>query len=239
MLGASVPGGTGCSGWLVPGSSSDLLALTNVRVRERAAEGWRSPRPGVAVTEGKPVTLLLIVLLALLWGAVIVPTLLRARQSPASSVGAFRKNMAALGSRASVRATRTNGSPAGRWILGPPARRPRGRGYRSGAGPAARSGGSVGSDLYAGALTLEQRRTIFFSLVAAAAFTLLLGLAYGFLLRLHLCIDIALAGYVVYLARTKPRRVPKELITYHSPAMRRGLAPDGDQEREWLRAGEL
>jgi hypothetical protein len=207
------------------------------------------------------VTLLLIVLLVLLWGAVIVPALLRVRQSPASSVGAFRKNMQALGARSSTRPLRrpsgASAGTAGRWILGPPPRQSSAR-YRSSAAsrtqarPAARyrpqgsrSSGSwlvARDDLDSGGLTMDQRRTIFFTLLTTSAFTLLLGLAFGLLLRIHLGVDVALLGYVVYLVRTKPRtREPREVATYY-PGAARGPV-DGrrgrDSEREWLRAGEL
>jgi hypothetical protein len=207
------------------------------------------------------VTLVLIVLLVLLWGAVIVPTLLRVRQSPASSVGAFRKNMQALGARSSTRPLRrppgAGAGAAGRWILGPPPRQSSAR-YRSSAAsptqarPAARyrpqSSRPTGSwllardDFESGGLTMDQRRTIFFGLLTTAAFTLLLGLAFGLLLRIHLGVDVALLGYVVYLARTKPRaRESREVATYYSPATRGPV--DGrrgrDNEREWLRVGEL
>ncbi|HWD72392.1 MAG TPA: hypothetical protein VG779_07670 [Actinomycetota bacterium] len=199
-------------------------------------------------------TLVLIVLLVLLWGAVIVPTLLRVRQSPSYSVGAFRRNMQALGSRSAGRPSRrSSGSgTAGRWILGPPPRpgsaayrqsaaarppqrRPAPRGYSQRRRPA--RGG-----VDAGGLTMDQRRTIFFMLLTAAAFTLMLGLAFSLLLRIHLGVDIALLGYAVYLVRTKPRRrAPREAATFYPPAARRagGQQRAGDDRREWLRAGEL
>ena len=199
-------------------------------------------------------TLLLIVLLVLLWGAVIVPTLLRVRQSPSYSVGAFRRNMQALGSRSAGRPSRrSSGSgAAGRWILGPPPR-PGSAGYRQSAAartpqrrpvprgyPQRRRPARGGYD--AAGLTMDQRRTIFFMLLTAAAFTLMLGLAFSLLLRIHLGVDIALLGYVVYLVRTKPRRrEPREVATYYPPAARRagGQQRAGDDRREWLRAGEL
>jgi len=89
---------------------------------------------------------------------------------------------------------------------------------------------------------MDQRRTIFFMLLTAAAFTLMLGLAYSLLLRIHLAVDIALFGYVAYLVRTKPRRrQPREAATFYPPAARRpgGQQQAGDDRREWLRAGEL
>src|SRR5205085_1515479 len=145
------------------------------------------------------------VLLVLLWGAVIVPTLLRVRQSPSYSVGAFRRNMQALGSRSAGRPSRrSSGSgAAGRWILGPPPGPSSSSGYRQSAAarppqrrpvprgyPQRRRPDRDGFD--AGGMTMDQRRTIFFMLLTAAAFTLMLGLAFSLLLRIHLGVDIAL-----------------------------------------------
>lgn len=200
-------------------------------------------------------TLLLIVLLVLLWGAVIVPTLLRVRQSPSYSVGAFRRNMQALGSRSAGRPSRRSSASrsgaTGRWILGPPPRsrpaayrqsaaaayperRPAPRGYPSGRRPARGGYDAAG-------LTMDQRRTIFFMLLTAATFTLMLGLAFSLMLRIHLGVDLVLLGYVAYLVRTKPRhRAPREAATFYPPAARRpGGQRSGDDRREWLRAGEL
>jgi uncharacterized membrane protein len=88
---------------------------------------------------------------------------------------------------------------------------------------------------------MDQRRTIFFIFLTAAAFTLMLGLAFSLMLRIHLGVDVALLGYVVYLLRTKPhRRLPREAATFYpSSARRPGGQRAGDDRREWLRAGEL
>jgi hypothetical protein len=97
-------------------------------------------------------------------------------------------------------------------------------------------------DFDGGGLTMDQRRAIFFTLLTAAAFTLLLGLAFGLMLRIHLGVDVALLGYVVYLARTKPCTTePREVATYRPGVARSPLEGrrGRDGEREWLRAGEL
>jgi len=88
---------------------------------------------------------------------------------------------------------------------------------------------------------MDQRRTIFFMLLTAAAFSLMLGLAFSLMLRIHLGVDVALLGYVVYLLRTKPRRrLPREAATFYPPSARRPEGQRaGDDRREWLRAGEL
>lgn len=199
-------------------------------------------------------TLLLIVLLVLLWGAVIVPALLRVRQSPATSVGTFRRNMQMLGSRVSARQVRRMNGASGRWVLGPPPPRPgrrrvavagravSGRAVSGRAGYGRPTAGRSG-EIYPGGLTLEQRRTIFFTLLIAALLTLMLGTAYGLVLRIHVGVDVALAGFVIYLARTRPRATAREAVSYRVRARRletaaRAMA-EGSGEREWLRAGEM
>ena len=189
-------------------------------------------------------TLLLIVLLVLLWGAVIVPALLRVRQSPATSVGTFRRNMQMLGSRVSARQVRRMNGASGRWVLGPPPPRA-GRARRgAGRGVSRRAGSGRAEQIYPGGLTLEQRRTIFFTLLIAALLSLMLGTAFGLALRIHVGVDVALAGFVVYLARTRPRLTTREVVSYRPSRSRRlegagRMVADGSGEREWLRAGEM
>jgi len=160
MLGAMVRTGTGCR---------EPLALGPARARP--PPGWngglpcRSQPAGPHPGRGSCLTLLLVVLLVVLWGSVIVPTLLRARQSPSATVGSFRRNMQALGARSTGRGyDRRPGGPgrpggsgrsggAGRWILAPPPRSPAGRYYRP-------------------RPSMEQRRRVFVGLVATAGSTL-------------------------------------------------------------------
>jgi hypothetical protein len=155
---------------------------------------------------GDAVTLLLVVLLALLWGVVIVPAILRARQdsSPIVTVGTFRKNMRALSSG-------LKSTPAGRWILLP----------------------THPDDLVAPRKRrLERRKRLFAALVAAAATTLGLGLlpAMRDVLKLHLVLDLALAGYVWFLLQAKRRRPSDHTEQPES----REQADD-----EYLRVGQL
>lgn len=189
-------------------------------------------------------TLLLIVLLVLLWGAVIVPTLLRTRQSPASSVGTFRKHIQALGERtpghgASRRTVTKSGAiNPGRWIIAPPqsvsASASRRRSGASGGygrefdfGPQSRVSLGEGFDP-----TIEQRRQVFVLLLAAAGVSLVLGLvpALHVLLMVHIGIDALLACYVGYLLRAKARRPRRELVTYETEEY---------QEERFLRAGQF
>lgn len=79
---------------------------------------------------------------------------------------------------------------------------------------------------------IDRRRQVFVGLLIGAAATLVLGLipGLGILLKLNVVIDLALAGYVVYLIRAKVRRAPRDLVTDYEPE---------HDEEEWLQAGEL
>ncbi len=151
-------------------------------------------------------TLLLVVLLALLWGIVIVPAILRARQdsSPIVTVGTFRRNMRALSSG-------LKSTPAGRWVLLP----------------------THPDDLVAPRKRhLERRRRLFSALVAAAAGTLVLGLLPGMadVLKLHLVLDMVLAGYIWLLLKGKRQRLSEHT---EQPASQE------QADDEYLRAGQL
>lgn len=124
---------------------------------------------------GQVLTLALVLLLAVLWGAVFLPALLRARQSasPIASVSMFRNSMRALGSGRS-----------GRWVVMP-------------AAPA--------SSIDARRETMERRRKVFTYLLMAMATSLILGLIPGlrWMLILHLLTDVATAGFVGFLIHVK------------------------------------
>lgn len=128
----------------------------------------------------------------MLWGAVFVPAILRARRdtSPIASVGTFRRGMRALGGRTS--------SSAGRWILVPPKAEDIERTKE---------------------LTLARRRKVFTALAGAAIATLLLGMfpALRGLLKLHLAVDLILAGYVVLLLQMKQRAPTRRQVTEERP----------------------
>lgn len=129
-----------------------------------------------ALSTGSDLTALLIVLLIVLWGAVFLPAILRARQetSPTASVGTFRRGMSALGS----------GGSAGRWIVMPP--RP--------VDPEARR-----------RQVMARRRQLFMALLVAAGTTLVLGILpeLRWMLYAHLVVDLLLSVYVVFLLRVK------------------------------------
>lgn len=124
-------------------------------------------------------TPLLVVLLLVLWGAVFVPSILRAREktSPIVSVGMFRRRMRVLSGRPPA---------SGRWVLMPAT-------PQELEAPRRRS--------------IRRRRQIFTGLVFLAVATLLLGLLPGLrvFLRVHLTTDVLLATYVAFLIWVKER----------------------------------
>jgi hypothetical protein len=127
-------------------------------------------------------------MLALLWGAVFLPALLRAKQqtSPIVTIGRFRRGMRALG-----------GSPlsgkGGRWIVVPEVKQTEDDRRK---------------------WVARKRRTFIF-LVMAAGITLIFALIPGFkAIAVHVVADLLLAGYVIYLVRTRTPTAPQKGAGY-------------------------
>jgi hypothetical protein len=132
------------------------------------------------------VTLLLVLLLAVLWGAVFIPALVRDRMdsSPMASVGTFRRGMRALSE--SPPDGRARSARGGRWILMP----------------------KTPDELKAPRKRMKRRRRrLFTALVLSAGLTLTLGLIPPLreLLKVHAAVDLILIGYVMYLVQAKHR----------------------------------
>jgi hypothetical protein len=128
-------------------------------------------------------TLLVFVLLIVLWGAVFIPAIVRARldSSPIATVGMFRRGMHALS--ASGRAF-----SGGRWILVPP---------------------TAEQVVEARRRAVARHRQYLSWLLLSAAVTLLLGVLPGLhmVLKVHLALDVAVIGYLVFLVNTRQRRL--------------------------------
>ena len=128
-------------------------------------------------------TLLVFILLVVLWGAVFIPAIVRARldSSPIATVGMFRRGMHALS--ASGRAF-----SGGRWIVVPP---------------------TAEQMMEARRQSLARHRHYLAWLLLASVTTLLLGFLPGLhiLLRAHLVTDVAVLCYVVFLKQTRQRRL--------------------------------
>lgn len=160
-------------------------------------------------------TALLFFLLVVLWGAVLIPAIVRARQdaSPMTTVLTFRRGMHALGS---------SGRP---FSEEPRAALPFGH----------------EQVLESGKLAIRVHRWLLACLCISVVVTFALGLIPGLhgLLTAHLALDLSLGGYVVFLVRTRQRR--QEVLR----RSRRVRIVDGsdprliDEERIYLKAGEL
>lgn len=189
----------------------------------------------------------LVILLAILWAAVLVPPLLRSREDASlGSVGSFSRSMHALGSSHSPPLT------GGRYVLAPrtPLDRPDPR------------------------LLIYRRRRIFCGLVAGLLVSLGLGAIPGMhvLLWVSLLMAIAVAGFAAFLVAEKSRNanylrlssthrtphrrqdlyVPTELRSYEEEQVRvvgrsqpvfrmldEDEEDDGLSELGWARAGRL
>ncbi len=175
---------------------------------------------------------MVLVVLAIIWIAVLVPPALRARAEgrPGDSVSAFKRQLVVL-RRTGPHASR---SMAGEWgrsrgygsrasapVTSLTARRAQATrrpiGYSSGAMGMTRVGMSA-----ARSRTLRRRRDVFTALVGAAAVTLLLGLVPGLrvLLLVHLVVDVLLAAYVALLIRQRGLAAEREMKVRFLPESR-------------------
>jgi hypothetical protein len=176
---------------------------------------------------------LVLVVLAIIWVAVLVPPALRARAEgrPGDSVHAFRRQLVVL-RRTGPHATR---SAAPEWA------RSRGYGSRGPAPvtslaarraqathrPVSRSPRAVGVSRVgvptARSRTLRRRRDVFAALLGAAAVSLLLGLfpAFRVLLLVHVAVDVLLVAYVALLIRQRSLAAEREMKVRFLPESRR------------------
>jgi len=178
------------------------------------------------------VTLLVLVVLAIIWVAVLVPPALRARAEgrPGDSVSAFRRQLVVL-RRTSPHASRSMAAEWGRargYGSGPSApvtslTARRAQATRQVVGHSSRAVGTTRVGLSAArSRTLRRRRDVFTALVGAAAVTLLLGLVPGLrvLLLVHLVVDALLAAYVALLIRQRGLAAEREMKVRFLPESR-------------------
>ncbi|MDQ6798658.1 MAG: hypothetical protein M3011_11695 [Actinomycetota bacterium] len=165
-----------------------------------------------------------LVVLALIWVAVLVPPVIRARSEgrPADSISAFRRQLTVL---------RRAHPTAGRSLVPD---RPRAHAYAPGAGApvtslaarrsmaTARAGGArpvARQALVAAGLptsrarTLRRRRDVFVVLLATVAITLVMSLLLGLrgLLFLNLVADVLLGAYVALLIRQRSAKAEQDM----------------------------
>lgn len=178
---------------------------------------------------------MVLVVLAIIWVAVLVPPALRARAEgrPGDSISAFHRQLTVLrragphggrssapdwtrargsGSRTAAPASSVTSLTARRAQASrrAPAYAPRGRAMAPAAVSTAHS------------RTLRRRRDVFTALVGAAAVTLLLGLvpAFRVFLLVHLAVDVLLAAYVTMLIRQRGLAAEREMKVRFLPESR-------------------
>lgn len=134
-------------------------------------------------------TLLVLVILAVIWAAVLLPPYLqnRSENRPADSISTFRSQLQVLERRSTMAAPSAHGAIYR--AVNPQNQVP--AGYRADRARLAR------------AEAKRRRRDIFVTLLIAAGLTLALGILFHLVLLVHLVIDALLAGYVALLVRTQ------------------------------------
>ncbi len=180
---------------------------------------------------------MVLVVLAIIWVAVLVPPALRARAEgrPGDSISAFRRQLRVL-RRTGPSASR---SAAPDWMRAPsygsrpaaPVTSLTARRAQATRGPAAYSSYSSYSPRPpairrvspARSRTLRRRRDVFTALLGAAAVSLVLGLvpAFRVLLLVHLAVDVLLVAYVAMLIRQRSLAAEREMKVRFLPDSRR------------------
>ncbi len=152
---------------------------------------------------------MVLIVLAVIWGAVLVPPMMRARSEsrPADSIGNFRHQLSVL--RRTAPTTMAAANPLRIPSYVPPTPAPTysmARGYSQAGARRAR--------------TLKRRRDVLFTLVVAMGITLVLGLLPPFraLLGLHVLCDLLFAGYVALLVRARNDAAEREMKLRFLPA---------------------
>ena len=175
---------------------------------------------------------MVLVVLAIIWVAVLVPPALRARAEgrPGDSVSAFRRQLVVL-RRAGPHASRSVGPEWGRsrsyGSRGPApvtsltARRAQATHRPVGRSPRVAGMSRMGVSA-ARSQTLRRRRNVFTALLGAAAVSLVLGLvpAFRVLLLVHLAVDALLVAYVALLIRQRSLAAEREMKVRFLPDSR-------------------
>lgn len=167
--------------------------------------------------------MLVLVILALIWAAVLLPPYLQNRREtrPGDSIATFRSQLSVLerttpgGRSSSLSRLDVGRYEAPRYV--PPAAR------RAPAGPRP----SPSHAAMRRAEARRRRRDVFLTLLGAVGVTFVLAVAMGgSVWMLHLLVDVAFLGYVGMLVNLQQRSVEKdEKVRYLQPAPRR-TAPE-------------
>lgn len=151
---------------------------------------------------------MVLLVLAVIWGAVLIPPMLRARSEsrPADSIGNFRHQLSVLRRTGPTLVGPANSRIPGYAAPAPSPTYQMARSYTQGGARRAR--------------TLKRRRDVLFTLVGAMGTTLVLGLLPPFhaLLGLHVLCDLLFAGYVVLLVQARNASAEREMKLRFLPA---------------------
>jgi len=154
------------------------------------------------------VTLLVIVILAVIWAAVLLPPYLqnRSESRPADSISTFRNQLSVLERRATLASPGQPLGPANVRSISRPVQLERAR--------------------LARAEAKKRRRDILITLMAAGGLTLVLSLVLPQVLLLHLLIDALLGAYIALLVRQRRAVEERSMkVRYLSNARRPAPVP--------------
>ncbi len=158
---------------------------------------------------------MVLLVLAVIWAAVLIPPMLRARAEarPADSIGHFRRQLHVLQRTAPSVLGATSAAPfPGRAVSVPSAA------FRH--VPPARAPHGYSPEAARRARTLKRRRDVLFTLLSAMGATLVLGLLPPLraLLGLHVVLDLLFVGYVALLIRARNAAAEREMKLRFLPA---------------------
>ena len=152
---------------------------------------------------------MVLVVLAIVWAAVLLPPVLRARAEgrPGDSIGSFRHQLHVL-----KRTAPTAVAPANSLTAAAARRQPQVTPTRPAQAPSARPARTYTPDSARRARTLRRRRDVLLALMAAMGVTFLLGfLGISVMWSLHVLFDVAFAGYVVMLVRIRNAAAERDM----------------------------
>ena len=162
-------------------------------------------------------TIVVLLILAVLWAAMLVPPYLRNRAEarPADSIGAFRRQMSTI-SRTTPSSLSIPFVTARRALVAPPV-----------AVPVVRRAAAPRANAPTRARSQKRRRDVFAFLLAAMVISLALSLLAPMMLLVHLVVDVLFAVNTGVIASRVPNPVPAAKARCRSRARDEGALPAG------------
>lgn len=152
---------------------------------------------------------MVLLVLAIIWAAVLVPPMLRNRADgrPGDSIKQFHRHLRVLNGTEPSHLGRPAGAPVAAHVMAPIS-------YRR---PMANRAD------FRRRRTIERRRNVLFTLAGVAVGTLVLGLlGVGMMLVFHLAVDVMLVAYVGLLARMRAIAAEREVKLHFLPQQTSG-----------------